>query len=217
MVDIEHYVDFFTETLKKTFGARIWFVGVKDSYEWGEITKSTYIDFVVIIDKVAMPEICEYNKILKGLVDKVNIGGVFDDINTVYKWSPTYLFQLVYDTTPIFGKLEQLLSCIDKIQIDRYIFNGASNIYQCCTHNMINEKNEDVIFGLYKSALFVIQAVCFRQIGRYVKQANALLGLVSPEEQAIIKNYLRIENKEAVDLNKLLDDLFLWANKIMDR
>ncbi len=216
MIEIDSWINNFTETLKKTFGSRIWFIGLQGSYGRGEAAETSDIDLVVILDRVSPVDIRTYDKMLDGLPNRELICGFFGGENELFGWEPSDLFQFVNDTTPIFGSLDELLSRIDNDAVDRAVRIGACNIYHGCVHNMLYEKSEEILRGLYKSAVFTVQAVYFRQTGRYVKRQKELLDLVSPLEQMIIKNFRYLKNGGTVDFDKMSDELFLWVKEIID-
>ncbi len=216
MIEIDNWINNFTETLKKTFGSRIWFIGLQGSYGRGEATEASDIDLVVILDRVSPEDIRIYDKMLDGLPNRELICGFFGGKNELFGWEPSDLFQFVHDTTPILGSLDELISHIGKDAVDRAIRIGACNIYHGCVHNMLYEKSEEILRGLYKSASFTVQAVYFRQTGRYVKRQKELLGLVRLSEQVIIKNFFRLKNGGTVDFEKMSDELFLWVKEIID-
>ena len=86
-----------------------------------------------------------------------------------------------------------------------------------CVHNMLHEKSEDVLRGLYKSASFVVQAIAFRQTGKYIKYQKDLLGVVSADEQKIIETFLKLKNGDAVEFDIMSEELFAWAkNQIVE-
>ena len=101
-------------------------------------------------------------------------------------WEPSDLFQFCYDTTPIKGSLDEILSVVDESAVNRTIKIGVCNIYHGCVHNMLHEKSEEMLRGLYKSASFVIQAIVFKQTGNYIKQQQELQLLASQNERTII-------------------------------
>ena len=47
------------------------------------------------------------------------------------------------------------MAVIGESAVNRAIKIGACNIYHGCVHNMLHEKSEDILRGLYKSASFV--------------------------------------------------------------
>ena len=78
---------------------------------------------------------------------------------------------------------------------------------------MLHEKSEEILAGLYKSASFVIQAICFKQNGKYIIHQKDLLDIVATDEQVIITTFLKLKNGGTVDFQKMSDTLFLWSKK----
>ena len=114
---------------------------------------------------------------------------------------------------PIKGSLDELLTVIDEAAIDRAIKIGACNIYHGCVHNMLHEKSEDILKGLYKSAAFVVQAIAFKQTGIYVKHQSELRDVVSTDERVIVDTFLNLKNGGTVDFNSMSEALFAWSKK----
>jgi hypothetical protein len=107
--------------------------------------------------------------------------------------------------------MDALLSLLDDAAVERAIKLGVCNIYHGCVHNMLHEKSEEILKGLYKSASFVVQAICFRQTGNYICHQKDLLEAVSLEDQAIVDGFLRLKNGAAVDFQKMSEMLFAWS------
>ena len=213
MIDITAWMDGFLKALHDTFGNRVWFVGLQGSYGRGEATETSDIDIVVILDELSASDIGEYNVMLDTLPHRELICGFLSGKNELLNWEPSDLFQFYYDTTPIKGSLDELLTLIDETAICRTIKIGACNVYHGCVHNMLHEKSEDILRGLYKSASFVVQAIAFKQTGKYIKHQKDLLGVVSADEQKIIETFLKLKNGEVVAFDAMSEELFAWAKK----
>ena len=213
MIDITTWLDGFLKALHDTFEGRVWFVGLQGSYGRGEATETSDIDVVVILDELSASDIHKYNTMLDTLPHRELICGFVSGKNELLNWEPSDLFQFYYDTTPIKGSLDELLAVIDGAAVDRAIKIGACNVYHGCVHNMLHEKSEDILRGLYKSASFVVQAIAFKQTGKYIKYQKDLLGVVSADEQKIIETFLKLMNGETVELGKMSEELFAWAKK----
>ena len=201
------------QKLNHKFGNRVCFVGLQGSYARGEATETSDIDIVVILDVLSASDICIYNEMLDTLQHRELICGFLSGKDELLHWEPSDLFQFYYDTTPIIGSLDELLSLLDKATIERAIKIGACNIYHGCVHNMLHEKSEDILKGLYKSASFVVQAVAFRQTGKYIRHQKELLSVISPDDQAIINTFLKLKSGNTVDFNLLSAALFVWSKK----
>ena len=211
MVDINAWLDEFLKKLNAVFGSRVWFVGLQGSYGRGEATETSDIDVVVILNEFTVADIQAYNQLLDTLPHRELICGFVSGKDEILNWEPADLFQFYHDTTPIKGSLDELLSKIDGVAIDRAIKIGACNIYHGCVHNMLHTKNEDILKGLYKAASFVVQAIVFKQTGNYIKHQNQLLQESLPEERIVLETYLRYKNGEAVDFNSASEILFEWS------
>ena len=213
MIDISAWIQCFLQMLNETFANRVWFVGLQGSYGRGEATEASDIDIVVILDELTALDIQKYNAMLDDLPNRELICGFLSGKSELLSWEPSDLFQFYYDTTPIKGSLDELLSVIDEAAIGRAIKTGACNIYHGCVHNMLHEKSEDILRGLYKSASFVAQAIAFKQTGKYVKHLCELRDVVSTDERVIIDTFLSLKNGGAVDFNLMSEILFAWSKK----
>ena len=78
---------------------------------------------------------------------------------------------------------------------------------------MLYDKSEDIVRGLYKAASFVVQAIFFRQTGKYIGRQKDLLEAVSEEEREIVKISMQLKNGGAVEFDRMSETLFAWAKK----
>ena len=213
MIDINVWMKAFLQKMNIVFANRVWFVGLQGSYGRGEATETSDIDVVVILDELCASDIQAYHDMLDNLPHRELICGFVSGKDEILNWEPSDLFQFYNDTIAIKGSLEDLLPLIDNVAIERAIKIGACNIYHGCVHNMLHEKNEDVLKGLYKAASFVVQAIVFKQTGNYVKLQNQLLQVTSNEERKIIETFISYKNGERVNLNTDSQLLFEWSKK----
>ena len=211
MVDITTWMNDFLQNLNHTFENRVWFVGLQGSFARGEATETSDIDVVVILDELSAMDIQNYNKMLDTLPHRELICGFLSGKKEVMNWEPSDLFQFCYDTTPIKGSLDEVLTVVDESAVNRAIQIGACNIFHGCVHNMLHEKSEDILRGLYKSASFVIQAIVFKQTGKYISHQKDMLKIVSHDERVIVETFLNLKNGGAVEFNTMSEMLFIWA------
>ncbi|MBP3573477.1 MAG: nucleotidyltransferase domain-containing protein [Prevotella sp.] len=217
MIDINVWMNDFLQKLNVVFANRVWFVGLQGSYGRGEATETSDIDVVVILDELNASDIPTYQDMLDTLPHRELICGFVSGKDEILNWEPSDLFQFYHDTTAIKGSLDDLLPLIDQVAIDRAIKMGACNIYHGCVHNMLHEKSEDILKGLYKAASFVVQAIVFKQTGNYIKHQSQLLQVASTEERMIIETFLKYKNGEAVDFNEASRMLFVWSKRWISR
>ena len=213
MIDINGWMNDFLQKLDEVFANRVWFVGLQGSYGRGEATETSDIDVVVILDELSASDIQTYQDMLDTLPHRELICGFVSGKDEIMNWEPSDLFQFYHDTTPIIGSLDDLLPLIDDVAIERTIKMGAGNIYHGCVHNMLHEKSEEMLKGLYKAASFVVQAIVFKQTGNYIKHQSRLLQVASVEEQMITETFLKYKNGDAVDFNAASQILFEWSKK----
>ena len=213
MIDINVWMNTFIQKLNEVFANRVWFIGLQGSYGRGEATESSDIDVVVILDELSASDIQTYNDMLDTLPHRELICGFVSGKDEILNWEPSDLFQFYHDTTPTKGSLDDLLTLIDNTAIDRAIKTGAGNIYHGCVHNMLHEKSEEILKGLYKAASFVVQAIVFKQTGNYFKHQSQLLQVALPEERTIVESFLKYKNSEAVDFCEASRILFEWSKK----
>ena len=213
MINTAVWLPMFLNTLLEHFGNRVWFVGLQGSYSRNEANESSDIDLVVILDDLSVSDIRTYDAMLKTLPHRDLIFGFLSGKKELLNWEPSDLLHLCFDTTPIRGSLDELLPLIDAPSVDRSIKIGACNIYHACVHNMLHGKSENTLRGLYKSASFVIQSICFRQTGRFIRHQSDLLKAVSPAEQNILATHSAIKSSGEIDFDSMSATLFSWVQR----
>jgi len=217
MIDVNIWLDSFLKVLNDTFADRVWFVGLQGSYARGEATETSDIDLVVILDELTAEDIQTYNLMIDTLPNRELICGFLSGKSEIFNWETSDLFQFYYDTKPLKGSLDEILPLIDNISVDRAIKIGACNIYHTCVHNMLFDKSEDILRGLYKSASFVLQAICFRQTGKYIHCQKDLAEYITSDEQVIVDTFLHLKNGGTVDFDKMSELLFNWSKRWINK
>ena len=213
MIDTTVWIESFLQALDACFGARVWFVGLQGSYSRGEATETSDIDTVVILDQLDAEDVKAYHAMLDTLPHRELMCGFLSGKEELFNWDAADLFQFYHDTKPIRGSLDALLAVIDDAAVGRAVKLGACNIYHGCVHNMLYDKSEDIVRGLYKAASFVVQAIFFRQTGKYIGRQKDLLEAVSEEEREIVKISMQLKNGGAVEFGRMSETLFAWAKK----
>ena len=213
MIEITTWMNGFLRSINETFGDRVWFVGLQGSYGRGEATETSDIDVVVILDELSTADIKAYNDMLDTLSHRELICGFLSGKDELLNWEPSDLFQFCHDTTPIKGSLDEVMAVVDAAAVNRAIKIGACNIYHGCIHNMLHEKSEDILKGLYKSASFVVQAIAFKQTGNYISHQKDLLLVVSSDERTIVENFFSLKNGKTVEFSVMSETLFAWSKK----
>ena len=211
MIELTGWIECFSDALNQKFAERVWFAGLQGSYGRGEATEKSDIDVVVILDKLSTADIKAYNDMLDTLPHRELVCGFLSGRDEILNWEPCDLFQFYYDTKPIKGSLDEILPLIDNAAVDRAVKIGVCNIYHGCVHNMLYEKSEEILVGLYKSASFVVQAIAFKQNEKYISSLKDLMNVVSPEEKTVVETYLKLKNGAQVDFDIMSEVLFTWS------
>lgn len=213
MIDIDVWMTHFTEGLLQRFGDRVWFIGLQGSYAREEATEQSDIDVVVILDKLSVSDIEAYDELLDAQPHRNLLCGFLSGREEITKWEPADLFQFYHDTRPVKGSLDALLVLIDEKAVNRAIKTGLCNLYHACVHNMLHDKSEAILMGLYKSSSFLIQAIAYRESGRYWRKQSDLLNVVLPEERKILENFYRIKSSKRTDFRRDSEELFGWLQQ----
>ena len=216
MIDITAWMKGFLISLNETFANRVWFVGLQGSYARGEATETSDIDVVVILDELSAVDIHTYNDMLDTLSHRELICGFLSGKKEIINWEPSDLFQFCNDTIPIIGSLDEVMAEVDESSVNRAIKIGACNIFHGCVHNMLYEKSDDILRGLYKSASFVVQAIIFIKSGKYVRHQNDMIQVASSNERAIVETFFRLKNGGTVEFNLMSEKLFTWSKNLID-
>ncbi len=214
MTDIKTWIKIFTQKVEQTFVGRVWFIGLQGSYGRGEATKTSDIDTVVILDELRLNDLKAYSEMLDTLPDRDFVCGFISGKPELLNWETSDLFQFYYDTTPIKGSLDLLLAKIDRQAVKRAIRIGACNIYHACVHNFVHEKSDDILRSLYKSAVFVLQAVWFYGKGKYIKSQTELQKAINPPS-AVLDTALLLKGGACVQLEEMSELLLNWATALI--
>lgn len=213
MIEITAWTEAYLSALADTFGDRVWFAGLQGSYGRGEATESSDIDMVLILDELTPSDLDVYNAMLDKLPHRELTCGFLSGKKEILSWEPSDLFQFYFDTKPLKGSLDALLPLIDESAVARAIRIGACNIYHGCVHNMLHDKSGEILRGLYKSAVFVVQAICYREYGTYISHISDLIQAVSGDNRKIAETAIALKAGAETDFGSMSETLFTWAKK----
>jgi predicted nucleotidyltransferase len=213
MIEINTWINEFLSALENVFGSRVLFVGLQGSYGRGEATDKSDIDTVVILDELSACDIAAYGKMLDALPHRALTCGFLAGKSEISAWEPSDLFQFYHDTKPIKGDLGFLLPLLNEDAVKRAVKIGACNIFHGCVHNMLYEKSEEILRGLYKSASFTVQAIYFLESGKYVSRMKDLIPLLSESEKLVAETFFSLKNGGKVNFTQMSETLFEWSKK----
>lgn len=211
MFEIGPWLTVFVRHLRETFGGRIRFAGLQGSYARGEATESSDIDMVVVLDTLTAEDIASYDAMLDLIEHRERVCGFLSGKEELLHWEPSELFQFCQDTRPVIGTLDDVLAVVGPGDIDRAILTGACGIYHACIHNMLYEKDEGILRGLYKTASFVIRAATYRHTGVYCGRLDGLLQHAAVSDREIVRAFIAMKAGAPVDFSRASERLFAWA------
>lgn len=214
----KEWLENFVKEMKKGFDSRIEFIGLQGSHGRGEASEESDIDIVIILDKVDIEDLKKYDEIISKMEDREKICGFISGKEELINWEKADVFQFYYDTEPLVGNIDFLVPTIKKSDVRRAILVGSCNIYHMCGHNILHEKDLELLFSLYKAASFVLQAKYYYETGRYIKKKADLLPKLSEQDGKILKIYMEIKKIENTSEGKFLNystELFNWSSLLI--
>ena len=214
----KEWLENFVKEMKKGFGSRIEFIGLQGSHGRGEASEESDIDIVVILDKVDIEDLKKYDEIISKMEDREKICGFISGKEELINWEKADVFQFYYDTEPLVGNIDFLVPTIKKSDVRRAILVGSCNIYHMCGHNILHEKDLELLFSLYKAASFVLQAKYYYETGRYIKKKADLLPKLPEQDGKILEIYMEIKELENTSKEKFLnfsEELFNWSGTLI--
>ena len=217
MINVQEWMPCFLEKLQSVFGERLFFVGLQGSYGRGEANEKSDIDIVVILDELSSDDIRAYDKMLDSIENRALICGFLSGKKELLNWEPSELFQFYFDTIPLIGTLDEIKGLFSEDDIVRAIKIGACGIYHAAVHNILYDKNEDILKGLLKSASFVIQAEYYQRTGTYIKKQKELALVLDGQERALIERYLLVRTGAEIPFDETAEMLFNWIKKILGK
>lgn len=212
----ESWLKEFVSKMTRAFGERIEFIGLQGSNGRGEATEDSDIDMVVILDELTIQDLKKYNTEISVMTNRDKMCGFISGKQELLHWPKSDLFQFYFDTTPIVGNIDYLLTLMDYEDIKKSIQSGLGNIYHMCVHNFLHNQNEKILKETYKSATFVLRAIYFTRTSTFVKKNSDLLPLLREEEQVILNGYFftkQVSEITADEFDELSEKLFNWSKK----
>ena len=211
MIELSAWIERYVELVGATFGNRVRFVGLQGSHGRGEATEASDIDMVVVLDTLDPADIAAYDAMLDALDHRELACGFLCGWEELLRWEPSDLFQFCHDTTPLLGSLDDVLARVGPDAVDRAIRIGACNIYHGCVHNLLYEKDADILRGLLKAATFVVRACVYRRTGTFCRRLDALMARADETDLPVLSAWIGVKNGQAVDFGGMSETLFAWA------
>lgn len=214
-MDMGAWMAQYLEAMKAQFGERLRFVGLQGSRARGEAGPQSDIDVVAILDRLTPEDLCQYGKQLDALPQRHLICGFLSGWTELMNWDAGELFYFYHDTRPYYGSLEPLRSRLSVASVKAAICRDVGGIYHGCVHNLLHERDEHLLRGLYKGAVFALRGLHYCRTGQVLSSRSQLMAALPESDRSIVQNALMIEQSADVDFEKMSDMLFLWAQGII--
>lgn len=212
-MDMKAWMTTYCEAVEHTFPGRVRFIGLQGSRGRGEARPDSDIDAVLILDRLDDADLEAYAALLDTLPHRELICGFTAGMDELEAWEKFDLIQLILDTTPYVGSLDKLMATVAREDWLRAVRIGAGNIYHICNHNRLHGKKPRTAAGLYKDAVFVLQAKAWLETGVYARRLDDLIPLLSGEDAAVAQRALSLRHGgEAPSLEVMSAQLRAWAS-----
>lgn len=217
MCEIKTWIHNFKNELLNNFQNRIEFIGLQGSYARGETDENSDIDIVVIFDELTPDDLYKYDKIISTMPKRDKICGFLSGKAEIINWERSDLFQFYHDTKAVYKDMDFLLPLIQKEHVKQAVLIGACNIYHACCHNIVHEKDTEILKALYKQASFVLQAKYFFDTGHYISKKRDLIDKLCESDKAILQAHLNLKSGENLKnpFEAYSKILFIWSGNLI--
>lgn len=218
MPDIDEWLQLYAAAVKRAFGGRIKFIGIQGSYARGEANENSDIDVVLILDELSPEDLKLYRESIAGLPEREKICGFVSGAEELMGWETSDILQFYFETTAIEGSLVGLLPRPDRGDAERAVRIGAGNIYHIAAHNFLHGRKTHTLKGLYKSAVFVLQARYYLKTGEYISKKSDLMKAAAGGDAEILRLGSEIRAVDSMsdgEMEKYTAALLGWAGGIL--
>ena len=134
-----------------------------------------------------------YDALIDTLPNRELICGFVAGREELEGWEKYDLFQLIRDTTPYVGSLEDLLATITRADVLRAVRVGVGNVYHMAIHNRLHGKEPGAVAGLYKMAVFVLQTKAWLETGDYARRMTELVLLLEEADTDVVRTAMALK------------------------
>ena len=217
MVNIETWMNEFTEKLVSEFGARLLFLGLQGSYGRGEANEDSDIDVVTVLDRMELNDLDHYRTIVHKMPEGEKACGFLCGATELKSWPKYDLCQLARDVRGYHGALEPLLPPMGRNDLADAAAIGASGLYHAACHTYLYGAREDW-FGFlkeaHKGAFFVLRSLHELRTGEAIRAKRDLLPRLSGDEREIL-TYSLTQNQEDEPPETAFARLLRWSGAAM--
>lgn len=216
--ELQDWLALLLQKLLHCFSGRLRFVGLQGSQGRKEATAQSDIDVVVILDQLGFEDLKAYRAILSAMPEREKACGFISGVRELSHWPRHDIFTFYYDTKPLYGSLDGILSRPDVQEAEAAVKSGVANLYhQLCHTYLFDEAAPGVLKDLYKHAFFILQALYFTRQHVYVPTRLELSEVLSGLDKDILDTYLQWpEGLDAKQEALLYHLLLTWCSGLLE-
>lgn len=215
--NVKNWLNEITLKTKEHFKDRVLFIGYHGSYKRGEATANSDIDMVIILDNLELIDLTEYKKIVQSMPYAKKACGFISGKKEIGNWSKPDIFQFVYETEPLYGNLNEIISKPSTNDIKQTIKSSAEALYHATCHSYLFSQNpKESLASLLKTTFFIQQAKYFLKTNKYIPTKKDLLTLLNGTDKIILENCINknlVETYEIEKINELYEILIKWCSE----
>ncbi len=179
-------MDGYTAKITSVFGERIRFIGIQGSQARGEANENSDIDVVLLLDRLDYADIKAYDEAVSTLPERERLCGFLSGEDELRNWERSDLFQFYHDTRPLYGSIDWIAGLLTREDVRRAVHFAACNLYHMCIHNALHGKSEDDIRGMFKAAVFALQAKHYAETGEYIRKRADLAQNLTGDDREVL-------------------------------
>lgn len=168
MVDIYAFLERFEDQLVEAFGDNLAFFGLQGSWGRGEAGPESDIDLVVLLHRCSYDDLVGYRQLVDSFDESRLLCGFISSVETLCHWDVADRVNLILDTRPIVGSLEELVGPVGMEDVRLALVESLSALHHALTHSIVHAPDLSWLEGLRKSMRFVVRLVHYYDTGSYV-------------------------------------------------
>lgn len=209
--DIDYWMDGYTAKITSVFGERVRFIGIQGSQARGEANENSDIDTVLLLDRLDYADIKAYDEAVSTLPERERLCGFLSGEDELRNWERSDLFQFYHDTRPLYGSIDWIAGLLTREDVRRAVHFAACNLYHMCIHNALHGKSEDDIRGMFKAAVFALQAKHYAETGEYIRKRADLAQNLTGDDREVLAYAMG----KTGTLDKTSEFLLNWCRNII--
>lgn len=206
--DLDSFLERFRLELSHRFGSDLLFFGIQGSYARGEAGPDSDIDPVVILSECSKRELRIYSELLDSFEERDLICGFTASASQLQAWDRADRVQLILDTKPLYTAEGYRLPSYTADDVSLAVLQGACALTHAVSHNILHERDWQLLKGQFKAARFVVRMKHLLDTGNYIAAFRELACHADDREKQIL-----IAKEAYTEDDAWL--LFEWASELV--